>query len=38
MKLIVFTNLSFANNHNFSLQINFVITLINKDNKANIIH
>ena len=38
MKLIIFTNLSFANNHDYTSQISFVIMLINKDNKANIIH
>jgi hypothetical protein len=38
LKLIVFTDSSFANNLDFSSQIGFVITLIDKNNKANIIH
>jgi hypothetical protein len=38
LKLVVFTDSSFANNYDFSSQIGFVIALANKHNKANIIH
>ena len=38
LKLIVFTDSSFANNYDFSSQIGFVITLADKNNNANIIH
>jgi hypothetical protein len=38
LKLIVFTDSSFANNQDLSSQIGFVITLVDKDNRANIIH
>ena len=38
MKLIVFTDSSFANNRDYTSQIGFVITLADKNNKANIIH
>jgi hypothetical protein len=38
LKLIVFTDVSFANNQDLSSQIGFVITLSDKDNKANILH
>lgn len=38
LKLIVFTDSSFANNHDYSSQIGFVITLVDDSNKANIIH
>jgi hypothetical protein len=34
----VFTDSSFANNHDFTSQIGFVIVLADKHNKANIIH
>jgi hypothetical protein len=34
----VFTDSSFANNYDFTLQIGFVIVLADKHNKANIIH
>ena len=37
-ELIVFTDSSFANNHDLSSQIGFIITLVDKDNKTNIIH
>jgi hypothetical protein len=38
LKLITFTDSSFANNHDLSSQIGFVIVLADKDNKANILH
>jgi len=38
LKLIVFTDSSFANNQDLSSQIGFVITLADKNNRANIIH
>src|SRR6266536_1589456 len=38
MKLIVFTDSSFANNRDYTSQIGFVITLADKHNKANILH
>lgn len=38
LKLVIFTDTSFANNYNLSSEIRFVITLIDSDNKANIIH
>ena len=38
LKLVIFTNASFANKHDLSSQIRFVITLVNSSNKANIIH
>jgi hypothetical protein len=38
LKLITFTDSSFANNHDLSSQIGFVIVLADKDDKANILH
>ncbi|ESZ92707.1 hypothetical protein SBOR_6919 [Sclerotinia borealis F-4128] len=38
LKLIVFTDASFANNQDLSSQIGYVIALVDKDNNANIIH
>ena len=38
LKLIVFTDSSFANNQDLSSQIGFVIILMDKDNRTNIIH
>jgi hypothetical protein len=38
LKLVVFTDSSFANNYDFSSQIGFVIVLVDSENKANIIH
>ncbi len=38
LKLVIFTNASFANNHDLSSQIGFVITLVDRSNNANIIH
>ena len=38
LKFVIFINALFANNNNFSSQIGFVITLVNNDNKANIIY
>ena len=38
LKLVIFTNLLFANNYNSLSQISFVIVLINRENKANIIY
>ena len=38
LKLVIFTDASFANNHDLSSRIGFVITLVDSDNKANIIH
>ena len=38
LKLVFFTDTSFANNCDRSLQIRFVITLVDNDNKANIIY
>jgi hypothetical protein len=38
LRLVVFTDSSFANNHDFSSQIGFVIALVDNENKANIIH
>ena len=38
LKLVVFTDASFANNTDQSSQIGYVIVLADQDNKANIIH
>jgi hypothetical protein len=38
LRLIVFTDSSFANNNDLSSQIGFVIVLADKDNRANILH
>ena len=38
LKLVIFTDASFANYHNLSSQIGFVITLVDSSNKANILH
>jgi hypothetical protein len=38
LKLMVFTDASFANNQDLSSQIGFIIVLSDKDNKANILH
>jgi hypothetical protein len=38
LKLVVFTDASFANNKDFTSQIGYIITLADKDNNANIIH
>jgi hypothetical protein len=38
LQLLVFTNASFANNKDLSLQIGYVIILTNTTKKANIIH
>ncbi len=38
LKLVIFTDASFENNHDLSSQIGFVITLVDSSNKANIIH
>ena len=38
LKLVIFTNAWFANKHNLSSQIGFVITLVDRKTKANIIH
>lgn len=38
LELIVFTNASFANNKDFSLQIKYVIVLTNKQGIANILY
>ena len=38
LKLVVFTDLSFANNLDFSSQIDFVVTLTDDNSKANIIY
>jgi hypothetical protein len=38
LKLLVFTDASFANNLDYSSQIGFVIALADKNNKANILH
>lgn len=38
LRLVVFTDASFANNRDLSSQIGFVITLADDSNKANIIH
>ena len=35
---MIFTDLSFTNNYNLLSQIGFIIALIDKDNKANILH
>ena len=35
---MIFIDLSFANNYDLSSQIGFVITLTDKNNKANILH
>jgi hypothetical protein len=36
--LLVFTNASFTNNKDLLLQIGFIITLINQNQSANILH
>ncbi len=38
LKLVIFRDASFANNHDISSQIGFVITLVDSSNKPNIIH
>ncbi|KAI1005542.1 hypothetical protein K3495_g2676 [Podosphaera aphanis] len=38
LKLVVLTDSSFANNSDFSSQIGYVITLMDKNNNANILH
>ena len=38
LKFVIFTDASFANNYDLSSQVGFVITLVDSDNKANIIH
>jgi hypothetical protein len=38
LKLLVFTDSSFANNKDHSSQIGYVLVLADKDNKANVIH
>jgi hypothetical protein len=38
LKLLVFTDASFANNLDYSSQIGFVIALIDENDKANILH
>ena len=38
LKIVAFTDSSFANNHDFSSQIGFVIALTDVNNNANIIH
>jgi hypothetical protein len=38
LRLVVFTDASFANNFDFASQIGFVITLTDANSKANIIH
>ena len=35
---MIFTDSSFANNHDLFSQIGFISTFIDKDNKANILH
>ena len=38
LRLVVFTDLFFANNSNYSSQIGYVIVLADEENNANIIH
>jgi hypothetical protein len=38
LSLLVFTDASFANNKDLSLQIGFIIILINRNQSANILH
>lgn len=38
LQLVIFTDSSFANNRDMSLQINYIIRLTNATNKAKIIH
>lgn len=38
LKFVIFTDALFANNYNFLSQIGFVMTLVDSDNKANIIN
>ena len=38
MQIAIFTNESFANNADYSLQIGFVIITTDKDEKANILY
>ena len=38
LRLLVFTDASFANNEDLSLQISYVLALANATNKANIVH
>jgi hypothetical protein len=38
LKLIVFTDSSFANNRDFTSQIGYIVTLADEDNNANIVH
>ncbi len=38
LKFVIFTDASFANNYDLSSQIGFVVTLVDSDGKANIIH
>jgi hypothetical protein len=37
VKLVIFINSSFTNNYNLSLQISFIITLVNKERDSNAI-
>ena len=38
LRVAVFTDSSFANNHDMSSQIGYVVITVDKDNRANIIH
>ena len=38
LKLLVFTNLLFINNKDFLSQIKYILILINKKNRANIVY
>jgi hypothetical protein len=38
LQLLVFTDASFANNKDLSLQIGYILVLADASNKANIIH
>ncbi len=38
LKFVIFTDALFANNYDLSSQIGFVVTLVDSDGKANIIH
>jgi hypothetical protein len=38
LQLLVFTDASFTNNKNLSLQIGYILVLADASNKANIIH
>jgi hypothetical protein len=38
LQLLVFTDASFANNKDLSLQIGYVLILVDTSNKANIVH